>query len=137
MRASGFAALLLLAGCAALEGGAVFSFGTAEPNPPVADPDACGSPQDCAAQLKQLVKDPKREWVGVPQSADGYSNGVRLFAYRALRGKLTCGELQRAVEDTKAAMASLDKPAYQRTHTLASEVNRELTSERSKRCRQS
>ena len=70
----------------------------------------------------------------MPQSPDGYSNGTRLFAYRALRKKLTCSELQRAVEDTKAAMTSLDAPPYNRARALAGEVTRELTSEQVKRC---
>ena len=76
----------------------LFSFSAAESKPPVADPDACGTPKDCAAHLKHLVKDSNRDWIGVPQSPDGYSNGTRFFAYRALRKKLTCSELQRAVE---------------------------------------
>ena len=113
----------------------LFSFGAAESTPPVADPDACSTPQDCAAHLKRLVKEPNRDWVGVPQSPDGYSNGTRLFAYRALRKRLTCSELQRAVEDTKAAMTSFDAPLYDRARALAGEVTRELTAEQAKRCR--
>ena len=112
----------------------LFSFGATESNPPVGDPDACGTPQDCAAHLKRLVKDPNRDWIGVPQSADGYSNGTRFFAYRTLRKKLTCSELQRAAEDSKAAMTSLNASRYDRARALAGEVNRELTTEQGKRC---
>ena len=56
--------------------------------------EICAPPQQCAVQLTVLVDDPKRDWVGQPQSADGYADGTRLFAYRALRKKLTCGELK-------------------------------------------
>jgi len=48
----------------------------------------CQTPQQCAAQLKVFVDDPKRDWVGQTQSADGYADGTRLFAYRVLRKKI-------------------------------------------------
>lgn len=134
VRVSGITALLFLSGCATQDGAILFSFSAAEANPPVADPDTCGTPKDCAAHLKRLVKDSNRDWIGVPQSPDGYSNGTRFFAYRALRKKLTCSELQRAVEDSKAAMTALDAPPYDRARALAGEVNRELTTEQGKRC---
>jgi hypothetical protein len=133
VRVSGITALLILAGCATQEGEMLFSF-AGESKPPAADPDACGTPQDCAAHLKRLVKESNRDWIGVPQSPDGYSNGTRFFAYRALRKKLTCSELQRAVEDARAAMTSLDAPPYDRARGLAGEVTRELTTEQAKRC---
>src|SRR5438034_1239495 len=134
IRVSGMTAFLFLSGCATQDGTMLFSFGAPESNPPAADSDACGTPQDCAAHLKRLVKEPNRDWIGVPQSPDGYSNGTRLFAYRVLRKKLNCSELQRAVEDTKAAMTSLDALPYNRARALAGEVTRELASEQSKRC---
>jgi hypothetical protein len=57
-----------------------------------------------------------------------------LFAYRALRRKLTCGELQLAIEDTKAAMSTLEKASYERARALAGEVMGELATEHGKRC---
>src|SRR5256885_8926141 len=50
---------------------------------------ACPTPEKCAAQLKILVRT-VRDWIGQPQSAEGYATGTRLFAYRALRKHLTC-----------------------------------------------
>jgi hypothetical protein len=131
----GIAAIFFLAGCAGQESDNPLGFAFAgASNPSVIDADACGSAQDCAARLKTLVTNPNRDWIGVPQSADGYANGTRLFAYRTLRRKLTCSELQRAVEDCKAAMTSLDAPPYSRARALAAEVTRELATEQAKRC---
>jgi hypothetical protein len=128
------AVVLSLAGCASEEGGMPFAFSFAGGSPLGAASDACTTPQDCSERLKSLVNNPNREWVGAPQSAEDYANGTRLFAYRALQKKLTCGELKRAVEDTKAALSSLEKPPYQRAHALAGEVSRALIAEQAKRC---
>jgi hypothetical protein len=57
-----------------------------------------------------------------------------LFAYRALRKKLTCSELQLAIEDSKAAMSTLEKASYEGARALAGEVMRELVSELGNRC---
>jgi hypothetical protein len=130
---SGIAALVCLAGCAGQDDEMPFTL-IGQTKPAVADPDRCDTAQDCAARLRNLVKDANRNWIGVPQSADGYSNGTRLFAYRALRNKLTCGELQLAIEDTKAAMSTLEKASYERARALAGEVMRELATEQGKRC---
>jgi len=130
---SGIAVLVCLAGCAGPVDEVPFTL-IGQPKPAVADPDACDTAQDCAARLRNLVKNANRDWIGVPQSADGYSNGTRLFAYRALRRKLTCGELQLAIEDTKAAISTLEKASYERTRALAGEVMHELATEQGKRC---
>ena len=133
VRMTGIAALVCLAGCAGPVDEVPFTL-IGQPKPTAADSDVCDTAQDCAAHLRDLVKNANRDWIGVPQSADGYSNGTRLFAYRALRKKLTCGELQLAIEDTKAAISTLDKAAYERTSALAGEVMRELATEQGKRC---
>jgi hypothetical protein len=128
-------AVLLVSGCAGSDG---FTFPFSDPDQKAqatSFADACGTPQDCAAHLKKLVSDPKREWIGVPQSPEGYADGTRLFAYRSLRKKLNCNELQRAVEDTKAATVSLQEPRYARVRILVSDVARELNAEQAKRCR--
>ena len=129
---------LLLSGCAAPNGFSLFSLGQpSEPAPPPAaeESGACASPEKCAAQLKKLVSDPKRDWIGQPQSADAYANGTRLFAYRALRKKLNCGELKRALEDTSAAGRTLQTPGYERAHALTTAVGKELKAEQDSRCR--
>jgi hypothetical protein len=132
---SGVAVVLSLAGCASEQGGVPFaSLLAGEPAPLATAPDTCATLRDCSERLKSLVKNPNREWIGVPQSADEYSDGTRLFAYRALRKKLTCGELKLAVEDTKVALSTLEKPPHERAHILAGEVSRALIAEQAKRC---
>jgi hypothetical protein len=81
-----------------------------------------------------MVDDPMRDWVGQPQSADGYTNGTRLFAYRALRKKLTCSELKRALDEMTAATPLLQPARYENVRTLAIIVARELKAEHGKRC---
>jgi hypothetical protein len=100
------------------------------------DADTCPTPEACAAQLKILVSDPVRGWVGQSQSPDGYANGTRLFAYRALKKKLTCDELGRALTEMDAASASpsLQVARYDTARKLMSEVRHELGAERTKRC---
>jgi hypothetical protein len=107
--------------------------GKASPSAPH-ESEACPTPEKCAAQLRILVSDPVRNWVGQPQSADAYANGTRLFAYRALKKKLTCDELRRAVAETQAAGPSLQPARYEGARKLMGEVRRELTAERTKRC---
>ena len=125
-------AVLFLAGCAGPEG---LQFPFSGPNAQAATADFCPTPEDCALRLKKLVTERKRDWIGVPQSPEEYADGTRLFAYRGLRKKLTCSELHRAIEDTKAASASLQEARYGRAHALSADVSRELGAEQRKRCR--
>jgi len=97
--------------------------------------DSCPTPEKCATELRMLVTDPVRNWVGQPQSAEAYANGTRLFAYRALKKKLTCDELHRALVETESAGPSLHGPRYEGARKLMSDVRRELGAERTKRCR--
>lgn len=134
------ACLLLLTGCSApsnfsLLPGTGNLFGEQAASPVPTATDACSTVDKCAAELKKMVKDPKRDWIGQPQSPDAYANGTRLFAYRGLRKTLTCAELERALEDLSAARPSLEPVRYARAHALITEVTRELNSERGKRCR--
>jgi hypothetical protein len=99
------------------------------------DAGACPTPEACTAELKKMVGEPRRDWIGHPQSAEAYANGTRLFAYRALRKKLTCGELKTALDDTSSAVALLQAPHHERARTLATAVGHELKSEHDRRCR--
>jgi hypothetical protein len=111
-------------------------FGSEKAPPPVArEGDTCPTPEKCATQLRTLVKDPVRNWVGQPQSAEAYANGTRLFAYRVLKKKLTCDELRRALVETEAAGPSLQPARYEGARKLMGEVRRELSAENTKRCR--
>ena len=127
---------LLLSGCTSSGEFSLFTGNDDTETASLAGPteSTCQTPQQCAVQLRVLVDDPKRDWVGQPQSADGYADGTRLFAYRVLRKKLTCGELKRAVDDTTAATGLLQPARYEKVRTLATAVSRELRAEHGKRC---
>ena len=133
---SGVVFVLLLSGCASSGGFTLFSLSPSPEKPPEnAEASSCPTPEACAAQLKKLVGDPKRDWIGQRQSSDDYANGTRLFAYRALRKKLTCKELKGAIEDTKAAASLLQSPHHERARALTTTVAHELKSEQDRRCK--
>jgi hypothetical protein len=134
------AGLVEISACSAPGGGLPLfpgMFGTTESPPETKGNDTCPTPEKCAAQLKILISDPVRDWVGRPQSPDGYTDGTRLFAYRALRRKLTCDELGRAVAEIETAAPSLQAAQYDATRKLMSDVRHELGAERTRRCRRS
>ena len=144
---------LLLAGCASPEGSTatslldgLFASGAAGPEvaPPKreADRSACGSAAQCQGVLKTMIDSPDRGWIGKQQAPGAYANGTRLFAYRALRTKLTCNELGLAVGEVRAASKSMDRPVpgmtpdqLSRTRALSVQVEGELAKERAGRCR--
>jgi hypothetical protein len=137
LAAASTATLLAVSGCSVPGSFSLFAgIGTDEKasSREASDADGCETPETCAAQLKILVSDPVRDWIGQPQSADGYATGTRLFAYRALRKKLTCSELKRALDETTAATALLQPARYDNVRTLATTVARELKAEQGKRC---
>lgn len=89
-----------------------------------------------------MVESPQRGWVGQQQAPSAYADGTRLFAYRALRTKLSCRELSAALNEVRAASKSLagDVPGVSadqisRTRTLNSQVEGELAKERGVRCK--
>ena len=131
-------ALLVVSGCSAPGGDlplfpSLFTNQEA-PSGGSADADTCATPEACAAKLKMLVSDPVRDWVGRPQPADSYPNGTRLFAYRALKKKLTCDELGRALAETEGVAPSLQAPRYDAARKLIKDVSRELHVEKANRC---
>ena len=92
--------------------------------------------------LKTMIDSPDRGWIGQRQTPDVYANGTRLFAYRALRKRLTCGELSLAVNELSAASRTLGGPVagmsaeqQTRTRALCTQVEGELAKEREGRCR--
>ena len=107
----------------------------------LAQETACVSVDQCASVLKAMIDDPNRAWLSWPASATTLANGVRLFAYRALRSKLTCGELTTAVHEVTIAMAAfagpvagLQKSQIDRARMLTAQVEEELKTERAGRC---
>jgi hypothetical protein len=153
-----FAGLLLLAGCTSPTSQTSSIFGNLlgteadgrSPGPtPVAAPvrpqpprTGCDGTAQCSAMLKTMIANPDRGWIGQRQPPDTYANGTRLFAYRALRRQLTCGELSLAVSELAATSRSLNGPVsgmtpdqVSRTRHLSSQVESELAREREGRCR--
>jgi hypothetical protein len=92
--------------------------------------------------LKTMIESPDRGWIGKRPPPDAYANGTRLFAYRALKKQLTCGELRQAVAELSAVSRTLggtvpgiSPDQASRTRALSSQVHGELTKERAGRCR--
>ena len=125
----------------------VYAAPIGKPNPQVVPAQAqgaaaCQTDSDCVVILAALINDPKRRWIGQPQTAAEYANGTRFFAYRALRTRLSCRQLKRAIDDTKVAAARLQAPtlgvsAAQAASalSLSAAVAGELRSEIAGRCR--
>src|SRR5262245_17550114 len=104
----------------------------------------CKSDSACITILSALINDPRRRWVGQPQTAAEYANGTRFFAYRALRRRLNCRELGAATRDLTLAAGRLRTPGSgvstaQAANALAlsTAVGAELESELAGRCRAS
>lgn len=102
---------------------------------------SCKSDSECVIVLSALINDPKRGWIAQPQSAAEYANGTRFFAYRALRSRLSCRDLNLASRDTNRASARLSAPstgvsAAQTAHalSLSRAVGAELRCELAARC---
>jgi hypothetical protein len=142
------AGALLLAGCTSPEGQGGALDGLLGPAPaaqaraPEPDSGACGNADQCKGVLKTMIDSPDRGWIGKPQAPDTYANGTRLFAYRALRTRLTCSELAAAVDEMRAASKSMDGPVrgmsadqLSRTRALSVQVETELADERAGRCK--
>lgn len=112
------------------------------PQPPAPSGEAgCGDADSCATLLRAMVDAPDRAWIKEREPPARLASGVRMFAYRALRKRLTCPELNAALEDVAAAAKTLDGPVagfppdhLRRVRNLASQVDAELRAERLGRC---
>jgi hypothetical protein len=115
------------------------------PRPPAVqrtDVPTCATGSECMAQLKALIDDPARSWIGKATTTAEYANGTRLFAYRALRTQLTCPQLTIALGETAAATKTFGAPVKgvtslqaRRVLALNVEVDRELQAEFAARCK--
>lgn len=94
--------------------------------------------------LRQLQTDQGRTWVRQPASINSYATGVRLFAFKTEKQRLTCDELAVGRREAAAAPGVLRSPqamAIQpqirnRSLMLADEVSKELGREsQRKACR--
>ena len=102
---------------------------------------ACAEGNGCVAQLKGMVTGADRGWIGRPQAPQQFADGTRLFAYRALRPKLSCRELSLAIGEIAVASkrlldsaSAIPQDRAQNVAALANDVAGELTSEQASRC---
>jgi hypothetical protein len=102
---------------------------------------SCGTGTDCLVRLKALIGDPERGWIHQHPTPAELANGTRLFAYRALRGQLSCAEITLALGEIDAAARTFRSPvqgvsARQANNVLAlnASVGQELRSESRSRC---
>lgn len=105
------------------------------------DEASCTDVFACASVLKAMIADPRRSWMKEPAPAAVLVNGVRLFAYRALRENLACHELATAATEVEAAttafrwgVAGVTAEQADRARTLSAEVGQELHDEGARRC---
>jgi hypothetical protein len=106
------------------------------------DSPGCISQRQTA--LRQLQTDQGRTWVRQPASINSYATGVRLFAFKTEKQRMTCDELAIGRREAAAAPGVLrSPPAMQiqpqirnRSLMLADEVSKELGREaQRKQCR--
>jgi len=105
------------------------------------DEASCVSVENCASVLKAMVASSDRSWVHRPAAPTVLANGVRLFAYRALRPRLDCDELAAALTELETAvhtfgnpLAGLQPEQMHRVRNLSIQVGGELHDERARRC---
>lgn len=131
--------LALTSGCSGTAGPSLFPMLKSEPEeekPAEKAPEpACKTANACAGVLRKLVAGKDRAWVGQTLPPEAYGDGTRLFAYRALRKKLTCPELERAIEETASVRGKLSGEGNAGVRSLTGKVNTELRAERLARCR--
>jgi hypothetical protein len=95
------------------------------------------------AQLKALQADRSRQWVRQQPTVEHYAGGVRLFAFKTERGRMTCQELQMGQREADAAPGVLRGPQgrgltpaqISRGVMFAGEVSGDLRKEIGRRCR--
>jgi hypothetical protein len=106
------------------------------------EPGSCGNADQCTLLLRLMVDDPTRSWIAQRPSPVVYANGTRLFAYRALRGKLSCRELTLGHDETQTLARALNDGIQGltldqviRVRALNWQVEGELRAEHSERCK--
>jgi len=93
------------------------------------------------AQLRALIDNPDRSWIGTQETPADHATGTRLFAYRALHAKLSCTELTRAIDEIAGAASSFATPPpgisaqkAEQVRALNAAVETEMRAERTRRC---
>lgn len=102
----------------------------------------CRDTAACDSLLRTLVESRDRSWILGPPTPQAHVSGVRMFAYRSLRDRLSCGELSVGVEEMRSvpgvlatAPAGTTVADVQRAVALAAAVQGELTAEQDRRCK--
>jgi hypothetical protein len=105
------------------------------------DTTRCGVGVDCLAVLRAMISDPQQSWMARTPTLADFTNGTRLFAYRALRTTLDCGklrfanaELDWAVDTFSGILEGVDAPHRARVAALAAAVRLEIQAEIKTRC---
>lgn len=105
------------------------------------DTARCGVGVDCLALLRAMIADPTQSWMMRAPTPMEFSNGTRLFAYRALRTTLDCGKLRFASAELDWALdifgrevGGMQPDQRARVAALAGEVRAELQAEIKQRC---
>lgn len=113
------------------------------PAPPAKNADdTCVSSEKCAAQLRAMLNDQTRSWIGKPQTVDEHFSGTRQFAYLALSKVLKCAEIAGGLRDVQAnarmSATSGKFPAHRvaQIKDLNKQVETALARERQTRCPQ-
>lgn len=104
--------------------------------------DSKGCIDQRQAQLRALQADRTRGWVKQPASAASYATGVRLFAFKIEKTRLSCDELgagRREADGAPGILRSsqargLTPAQVSRGLMFATEVSKELERERARRC---
>jgi len=110
------------------------------PSSPARHALACKTDSDCVVILSELIKDPKRAWIGQPQAGAEYADDTRFLAYRALRSRLSCRELKLASERYQNRGCALERARVGKAGSAlapASAVGAELMRELTTRCKAS
>jgi hypothetical protein len=118
-----------------------------DPEPPRASFGCVDDSKQCIdqrqASLRALQGDKSRGWVRQPASVNSYATGVRLFAFKTEKARLSCDELGVGRREADAAPGVLRGPQAQglqpaivsRGLMFAGEVSKELGREAQRRCR--
>jgi hypothetical protein len=95
------------------------------------------------AHLKALLSDKSRKWVREPATTGSYATGVRLYAFKTEKARLSCEELsigRREADNAPGALRGpsgkgLPTPVIARGVIFAGEVAKELNGEAKRRCK--
>ena len=107
-------------------------FTSADNDAPCLD-DSQGCIDARSTAFNAMKSDGERKWIGKPVNARLHASGVRMFAYRAEKDKLSCAELTAGMNEMSAVRSSLSgavpgasKDRVVQAKMLADETHAEL-----------